>query len=41
MTKLENGKNWYIEDINNYTDEFLCEIIIDLHKKLRELKYDI
>ena len=36
MAKLNNGKNWYIEDINNYTDRFLCEIIIDLHKKLRE-----
>jgi hypothetical protein len=33
--KLSNGKKWYLEDINNYTPEYLCEIIIDLHKKLK------
>jgi len=36
MPKLDNGKNWYILDLDNYTNEFLVEIIIDLNKKIIE-----
>lgn len=28
--KLTNGTTWYPQDLDNYNDEFLKEIIIDL-----------
>lgn len=30
IMKTRNGSNWYIQDLNNYTKEFLIEIIEDL-----------
>ena len=31
--KTDNGNNWYILDLHNYTREFLIEIILDLVTK--------
>lgn len=28
--KLKDGTTWYVQDLNNYTNEFLQEIILDL-----------
>jgi len=41
MTKLDNGKNWYVLDLNNYTSEFLIEIIEDLSIQLELLKDEL
>ena len=35
MAKLLNKKTWYLEDLDNYNEEFLKEIVIDLHEKLK------
>ena len=29
--KTKNGHNWYVADLNNYTSEFLIEIIENLY----------
>jgi len=44
--KTKKGYNWYVVDLNNYTSEFLIEIIEDLYddfikepkRKLIEIK---
>lgn len=37
--KTKNGKNWYVNDLDCYTSEFLKEIILDLIElKDKELK---
>ena len=28
--KLKNGQKWYPQDLDNYNEEFLKEIILDL-----------
>ena len=31
--ETKDGKRWYLQDLDNYTSEFLQEIIIDLIDK--------
>ena len=38
--KTEDNKSWYLQDLDNYNEEFLKEIIIDLYKKLKGLESD-
>lgn len=41
MSKLLNKKTWYLQDIDNYNEEFLKEIVIDLYEKLEKAKQDL
>jgi hypothetical protein len=38
MAQLENGKRWYLMDLDNYTREFLAEIVVELNEKLEKIK---
>ena len=41
MSKTLENKTWYLEDINNYNEEFLKELIIDLYHKLEACKCNV
>jgi len=36
--KTKQGHNWYIQDLDCYSTDFLIEIIEDLYKKIKELE---
>ena len=40
MAQLENGKRWYLMDLDNYTPEFLAEIVIELNENIERLRIE-